>query len=305
MARRDERRDIEATRDVNDRPVVYEHNVPPIHDMEQEPRHFSEPPTTGESWRDRWAARRTARVQERRERASERIAVEEARREEVRAAREARRADLEAARQARAERAAQQQFHREELRAERGARHAARVRERQERRADRVERAMERRSRRLEYAPLPLRLMLGAGFIFHGWPKLFTESGHQGFTDTLAQLGVPYPEMAAWGIGGFEVIGGALLIVGALVGLVALIGIFEMLGAIFLVHLPHGFSAMNGGYEVPLLYLAGFLTLLITGAGALSVSRAIGVDAWRRRRRRRYVTHHDVTHHDPAPTPAY
>ena len=313
MGIREHRRDIEATRDVNDYPTRPAGSVEirPIEVVEDRPSRFSEPPTTGVSWRDRWATRRAMRTEERREQAARRAAAEEVRRAEVAAEREraraeleaerdARRAELAAAHQAQAEAVAEREARKAELDAQWQARHAQIVDEKRARNARRVEIADARRARRLDYGPLPLRLMLGAGLVFHGWPKLFTVSGHEGFTGTLDRLGVPYPDIAAWGLGGFEVIGGFLLIVGALVGLVSLIGIFEMLGAIFLVHLPHGFSAMNGGYEVPLLYLAGFLALLITGAGALSVSRAIGVDAWRRRRRRRYVTYHEH-----APTPAY
>ena len=29
------------------------------------------------------------------------------------------------------------------------------------------------------WAPLPLRIMLGVGFLYHGWPKVFSSQGHE------------------------------------------------------------------------------------------------------------------------------
>jgi putative oxidoreductase len=45
-----------------------------------------------------------------------------------------------------------------------------------------------------------------------------------------------------------------------------------MLGAIFLVHLPHGFNISTGGIEYALTQLLVSIALLITGAGAYSLA---------------------------------
>lgn len=142
-----------------------------------------------------------------------------------------------------------------------------------------------------EFAPLPLRLMLGFGLAYHGFPKLFSAQGHDSFAGMLAGLGFPAAEPLAWAVGAFEFFGGLLLIAGAFTMLIAALGVIEMAVAMFMVHLPAGFNFMNvtgtgpdgltfgmPGYEVNLLYIAGLLALVIGGAGALSVDRMRGAD---------------------------
>ncbi len=132
------------------------------------------------------------------------------------------------------------------------------------------------------YAALPLRLILGFGMVYHGWPKL--GSGNEGFAGMLAGMGVPAPGFMAYFVGLVELVGGLALIAGAFVALVSIPLIINMLVAMFMVHLPNGFNFMNitgmgpegptfgmPGYEVNLLYIAGFLALMFMGAGALSV----------------------------------
>ena len=141
------------------------------------------------------------------------------------------------------------------------------------------------RARFESFAPVPLRLMLGFGFLVHGYPKLFTAQGNEGFVGMLTGIGVPAPGLGAYLIGAFEFFGGILLILGVGVRIIAALGVIEMLVAAMLVHWPVGFDFMNvtgttetgapqfglPGYEVNLLYVAGFLSLLITGAGAMSL----------------------------------
>jgi putative oxidoreductase len=43
-----------------------------------------------------------------------------------------------------------------------------------------------------------------------------------------------------------------------------------MLVAIFLVHLPHGFSAASNGFEIPFYYLLFLIVLATHGAGKIS-----------------------------------
>ena len=65
-----------------------------------------------------------------------------------------------------------------------------------------------------EWAPLPLRLMLGAGFFYHGWLKVFSPGGHQLFAGMLGSLGLPAPAPTAWLVAWTEIIGGLALIAG-------------------------------------------------------------------------------------------
>ena len=128
------------------------------------------------------------------------------------------------------------------------------------------------------YSPLPLRLILGFGFLFHGFPKL--GSGHDGFVGMLTGIGVPAPGLMAYVVGLVESLGGLAIIAGAFVAIVSIPLIINMLVAMFTVHLPNGFSFMNmlpeggfgmPGYEINLLYIAGLAALMLMGAGALSV----------------------------------
>lgn len=128
--------------------------------------------------------------------------------------------------------------------------------------------------------------MLGFGFAYHGFPKLFSGQERAAFEGMLPGIGVPAAGLMSWVVGIVEFFGGLALIAGAFVAVVAVLGIIEMLVATFTVHLASGFSFINitgmgesgpifgmPGYEVTLLYIAGFLTLALAGAGALSVDR--------------------------------
>jgi putative oxidoreductase len=134
------------------------------------------------------------------------------------------------------------------------------------------------------WAPLPLRLVIGYGFVVHGWAKL--SRGPEGFAKLLEQVGAPLPELTAWVSTLLEILGGLAILAGAFVAVVSVPLIFMMLVAMFTVHLRYGFSAINTigltaagpqfgppGYEVNLLYIAGLLALILGGAGTLAIDR--------------------------------
>ena len=133
-----------------------------------------------------------------------------------------------------------------------------------------------------KWAPLPLRLIVGYGFLAHGWAKL--SRGPDGFAKLLEQIGAPLPEATAWVSTFIEILGGLAILAGAFVAVVSVPLIVMMLVAMFTVHLRYGFSAINTigltadgpqfgppGYEVNLLYIAGLLALTLGGAGPLSI----------------------------------
>ena len=137
-----------------------------------------------------------------------------------------------------------------------------------------------------QWAPLPLRLMIGYGFVAHGWAKL--SRGPAGFAKLLEQVGAPLPELTAWVSTLIEVIGGLAILVGAFVAAVSIPLIVMMFVAMFTVHLRYGFSAINTigltadgpqfgppGYEVNLLYIAGLLALVLGGAGPFSIDQLL------------------------------
>ena len=135
-------------------------------------------------------------------------------------------------------------------------------------------------------APLFPRFILGFGFVYHGFPKLFLPGEREAFVGMLGTIGVPQPGLMAWAVGALEVVGSLALIAGAFVVIFGSLLTINMLVAIFTVHLPQGFNFMHmtgmtetgptfgmPGYEVPLLYVAGLLVLVFGGAGTLSVDR--------------------------------
>lgn len=134
------------------------------------------------------------------------------------------------------------------------------------------------------WAAIPLRLALGYGFMYHGYPKLFSTEGHAMFVGMLQNIGVPAPAFMAWFVGALEFFGGIALIVGAFVSIFSLLLIGNMLVALFKVHLAAGFNFMNitgmteagpqfgmPGYEVNVLYIAGLAALALMGRTWLSL----------------------------------
>ena len=139
------------------------------------------------------------------------------------------------------------------------------------------------------WAPLPLRLIVGYGFIVHGFAKL--SRGPETFAVVLHTLGVPSPHLLAWATTLVELVGGGAIMLGAFVGYASVPMAVVLLTALFTVHLPYGFFSVKlvevsasgtkfgpVGYEVVLLYLAALAALAIGGPGPLSV------DEWRVRR---------------------
>jgi putative oxidoreductase len=119
-----------------------------------------------------------------------------------------------------------------------------------------------------------LRIILGFLFAAHGWQKfnVWTFAGTQA---SFAKMGVPAAEVMAPVIAVLELAGGIALILGILTRVVAALLALDMLGALFLVHAPAGIFAANGGYELVLLLAAAAFALALTGAGRLSLDRAL------------------------------
>jgi hypothetical protein len=67
------------------------------------------------------------------------------------------------------------------------------------------------------WAPVPLRLIVGYGFIEHGFAKL--ARGLDAFPTILQALGVPQPHLMGWLTILVEILGGLAVLLGALVPL--------------------------------------------------------------------------------------
>jgi putative oxidoreductase len=132
------------------------------------------------------------------------------------------------------------------------------------------------------WAPIPLRLIVGFGFMEHGFAKL--SKGPDTFAAILHALAVPAPHFMAWASILTELLGGLAILLGAFVSLVSLPMAALLLVAIFTVHLPYGFSSIKliavtaagaqfgpPGYECDLLYLACLVALVLGGSGPLAI----------------------------------
>jgi len=127
-----------------------------------------------------------------------------------------------------------------------------------------------------------LRLVLGVVFFAHGAQKMLGWFGGFGFHATMgsfAHTGMPAP--VALLVICTEFFGGLGLIVGLLTRIAALGIGGEMIGAIFMVHLANGFfmnwmgKQKGEGVEYHLLVIAVAAALLLRGAGAFSLDRAL------------------------------
>ena len=142
-----------------------------------------------------------------------------------------------------------------------------------------------------KYAAVPLRLIVGYGFLEHGMAKW--AKGPGSFAAILQETHVPAPHVMAWLTIIVEVFGGLAILLGAFVALVSVPTIVLLAVAIVTVHLPYGFSSIKlmkivdgraqfgpPGYECDLLYIACILTLVLCGPSPWSV------DAYRLRKER-------------------
>ena len=137
------------------------------------------------------------------------------------------------------------------------------------------------------WAAMPVRLIVGYGFMEHGFAKL--SRGPETFAAILHTMGVPAPHLMAWLTILTELIGGLAVLLGAFVPLVSLPMAAVLLVAMLTVHLPYGFrsikllSVTSGraqfgppGYELDLLYLACLAALVCGGSGPMAIDNYLG-----------------------------
>lgn len=124
-------------------------------------------------------------------------------------------------------------------------------------------------SPKLNLGLLLLRFACALPMLYHGSAILFGVLGGPGPQAFASYLHMP----AAIGylIGLAQLAGGLAILTGVLLRLGAVCVIIVMLGAVFLVHLPHGFDIGKGGMEYALTVLLLALALLLTGPGAYSL----------------------------------
>lgn len=133
-----------------------------------------------------------------------------------------------------------------------------------------------------DWSALPPRLIVGYGFMAHGYAKL--ARGPEHFIDILDAIGLPLAALLGWATIVVEVVGGLAVLLGAFVAWMSLPMAAILLVATFTVHLQNGFSSIKllavtaagpqfgqPGYEADLLYLACLAALVLGGAGPFAI----------------------------------
>src|ERR1700722_19922522 len=133
-----------------------------------------------------------------------------------------------------------------------------------------------------QWSPIPLRLIVGYGFMQHGFAKL--SKGPDTFAAILQGMGVPAPHLMAWLTILTELLGGLAVLLGAFVTIVSVPMAAVLLVAMLKVHLRYGFSSIKllavtatgakfgpGGYEIILLYIVCLAALVMGGSGPFAI----------------------------------
>jgi len=136
-----------------------------------------------------------------------------------------------------------------------------------------------------DFGPTVLRIFVGVIFVMHSYLALFvfTPAGYAGFIEKVAKL--PIPTVIAWFNIAAHGLGGIMMIVGLWTRVAAAVNAFIMIGALLTVKLAQGFflkgvivDAAAGratfvGYEFELILFGALVALVLTGGGALAISR--------------------------------
>ena len=128
-------------------------------------------------------------------------------------------------------------------------------------------------SPKVSAALLAIRIASALAFLYHGAAITFGAFGGPGPEKFAAFTHMPL--VAAYLVGLAQLAGGLAMLTGVLIRVGAVCIIIVMLGAIFLVHLPHGFDIGHGGIEYALTQLLVAFAILLTGPGAYSLAGSL------------------------------
>ncbi len=113
-----------------------------------------------------------------------------------------------------------------------------------------------------------LRVIVGIMYVMHAYLSLvvFTPTVA---ADSMRAAGLPAPVLMAWIVIVVHSLGGIMLVVGLWTRVAAAANAVIILGALVKLHLP----GSVGGFEFVLLLLAASVALILTGGGALTITR--------------------------------
>jgi putative oxidoreductase len=92
-----------------------------------------------------------------------------------------------------------------------------------------------------------------------------------GIASWFGTMGIPFPTLNAYMAASTEALGVVLLTIGLFTRLISVPLMVVMVVAIMTVHLAHGFSAGDNGFEIPLYYMLFLFIFASHGAGKFSV----------------------------------
>jgi len=118
-----------------------------------------------------------------------------------------------------------------------------------------------------------LSLLLARFAIAYGFydPAMQKWSDISSVATWFGSIGIPFPTLNAYMAASTELLGVVLLTLGLFTRLISLPLIVVMVVAITTVHLVHGFSAGNNGFEIPMYYMLFLAIFASFGAGKFSL----------------------------------
>jgi putative oxidoreductase len=122
------------------------------------------------------------------------------------------------------------------------------------------------------FALLAARLVLAYGF--YG-PSMMKWADMDAVGEWFASLGIPLPLLNAYLASTVEISGVVLLGLGLFTRLITVPLMVVMIVAIVTVHWPHGFSAGDNGFEIPLYYFLFLFIFLTHGPGRYSLDHLV------------------------------
>ncbi len=119
-------------------------------------------------------------------------------------------------------------------------------------------------------ALLFIRIASSVVFLYHGSGILFGAFGGPGPEKFAAVMHAPV--ILGYLVGAGEFFGGLGILLGVFTRICAACVVIIMLGAIFMVHIAHGFDIGHGGFEYAFTQLLIAVALIFTGPGIYSLA---------------------------------
>ena len=109
-------------------------------------------------------------------------------------------------------------------------------------------------------------------------PAMMKWSDIGAVSEWFGSMGIPFPTLNAYMAAMTEITGVVLLTLGLFTRIISIPMIIIMIVAIKTVHLAHGFSAGDNGFEIPLYYMLFLLIFVAFGAGKFSLDQLLFKD---------------------------